>query len=1355
MATSTPMLRQYHELKQQHPGTLLFFRLGDFYELFYDDAVTGAREMEITLTARHKERGDPIPMCGVPHHAAANYIARLVRKGYRVAICEQTEDPSQAKKLVRREVVRVVTPGTAIDPQLVEARETVYLAAVCGTGERMAAAFLDLSTGEFRATEATGRDSWARIRADLESYAPREILFPASLAPLIKSARDEFAHTEPLPLRGEGEAAGGQDADLSRNGATMFGGATLTPLDDWLWQGENCATQLCEQFGARSLEGYGLDGKYEAVRAAGACLRYAQETQRAAAAHVTDITYFEPQDHLILDQVTVRNLELTDAASRSHALLAVIDETVNGMGARTLRSWLLRPSVRRGEIEARLAAVEELHASQPKRDRLRAMLKEVSDLERLTGRLNMNSAAPRDLHALRHSLDQVPLIRQSLSNSEASLLQVLGENMDELAELRELIAQSISDEPPARLSDGGAIRDGYSAELDELRNISRDAKRTIASLEARERTRSGIASLRIRYNGVFGYYIEVSKANSARVPADYERRQTLANAERYTTPELKDWETKVLGADDRISRLENEIFAEVCAQAAAETRRLQATARALATLDALAALAETARRRRYTRPVMHDGDEIEIVQGRHPVIEAVSPQPFIPNDLYMNNSTDRLLIITGPNMGGKCLGGDSLIFTDRGLTKIEDLMPEEARVGEFSKISCQVQTRLGRNTATHFYVGGKQKTIRVTTRFGYQIEGTPEHRLWVRHSDGSEGWAQLGTVVTGDTVVIDRQVNLWGRQTAINYPPATSSNRAKQYHLPEELDEDLGYLFGLLIGDGTLTYRNGFLLTTADSFIADQFSRIVSSHFGYRVRHTESNLSYRVNSKHIRGWLGHLGLGYGKAHEKFVPQSILRAPKHIVIAFLQGLFDTDGWAANHQVKVFLATSSPRLAKEVQLLLLNLGIISSLSVKQTKCRPSYQVAIYGADAIKFHQRVGFRLPRKQVRKHLASDIRMPNIGIPHLAGMLKQVQADIVATHGKPVALKHNKSVNSIFYTYLPSNRNISHGKLNELITYCRQNRVACPQLETIQKRNYFYDRVVAIEPGEADVYDLSVARDHSYVANGFVSHNSTVLRQTAIIQILAQMGSFVPAERARLPLLDRVWTRVGASDDLARGRSTFMVEMTETASILHNATPRSLVLLDEIGRGTATFDGLSIAWAVAEHLHDSPEHAAKTLFATHYHELTELAERLPGAQNYQITATEREGEVVFLHRLERGRASKSYGIEVARLAGLPPAVLARARDVLARLERYELDVFAEEEKNEASPTASEWDAWALDEAGLKHAARRARQKRISAQATLFDAANQDILDEVRGVDVETLKPEEALGILQDIRKRIV
>jgi DNA mismatch repair protein MutS len=934
------MLRQYHELKRQHPGTLLFFRLGDFYELFFDDAVTGSRELEITLTARHKERGEPIPMCGVPHHAASGHIARLVRKGYRVAICEQTEDPALAKKLVRREVVRIITPGTAIDPQLVEARESIYLAAVTGSGSVMGAAFLDLSTGEFRATEASGAEAWTRIRADLESYGPREILFPSSLAPLIKNTAASAKQTTKLPLPDDeknaahsqalSDAGGVRDAmtNVTRDEEKVFGGATLTALDDWLWQTQECAALLREQFGVRSLEGYGLEGKGAAVAAAGACLRYAREMQRAAAAHVTDIQYFEPQDHLILDGVTVRNLELVEAQGaqgRARALLDVIDETVTGMGARLLRSWLLRPSIRRGEIEARQGAIADLHASQMKRDRLRAVLKEVSDLERLTGRLNMCSASPRDLCALVRSLDQVPAIRRALSDSESSLLQVLYESMDEMEDLRAMVSAAVSEDAPAKLSEGGAIRDGYSSELDELRSISRDAKRTIATLEARERARSGISSLRIRYNGVFGYFIEVSKAASARVPADYERRQTLSNAERYTTPELKSWETRVLGAEERMTQLEAEIFSQVCAQAAAETRRIQATARALAALDALCSLAETAVRRRYVRPTMHDGDEIEIVQGRHPVIEVFSPEPFIPNDLYMNNSTDRFLIITGPNMGGK----------------------------------------------------------------------------------------------------------------------------------------------------------------------------------------------------------------------------------------------------------------------------------------------------------------------------------------------------------------------------------------------------------------------------------------------------SSLLRQTAIISILAQMGSFVPAERARLPVLDRIWTRVGASDDLAGGRSTFMVEMTETASILHNASPRSLVLLDEIGRGTATFDGLSIAWAVVEYLHDSPEHAAKTLFATHYHELTELAERLPGAQNYQITAAERDGEVVFLHRLERGRASKSYGIEVARLAGLPPSVLERARDVLARLERYELDVFAEEEEaaqgeaEKSQAPGDEWNEWALDEAGLKSAAQRARRRRIAAQATLFDATNQSLLDELRDVKVETISADEARELLFSLRKRMV
>jgi DNA mismatch repair protein MutS len=923
MSNATPMVRQYKELKAQHPGTLLFFRLGDFYELFFDDAVTGARELQITLTARHKESSEPIPMCGVPHHSAANYIAKLVRKGYRVAICEQTEDASKTKKLVRREVVRIVTPGTPIDPQLLEARESVFLASVSAQGETVGAAFLDISTGEFRATQSSGKNAWERIVADIESYAPRELIFPQALSALVRAGFAVHRKTSPLPLDGENPTVreGANSESLNQNAPSLTVGS-LQPLDDWLWQTEDCQTLLTKQFNVRSLDGYGLTRKSEAIRAAGACLRYAQDTQRAAAAHIGDIVYFEPHDHLVLDHITVRNLELVQATGgASRSLLDVIDETVTGMGARLLRSWLLRPSIRRGEIEARHGAVAELHGSHAKRDRLRTLLKEVSDIERLVGRLNLGSATPRDLVALRRSLDQVPQIREGLTHAQSSLLQVLHEAADELADLRLLIANAIADDPPAKVIDGGVIRSGHSPELDELRSLSRDAKQTIAAMEAEERARTGLGTLRIRFNNVFGYFIEVSKANAARVPDDYERRQTLANAERFTTPALKEYEAKVLGAEERILQMESEIFTLICRQVAVETSRIQSTARALACLDAIACLAETAARRRYVKPVMHDGDEVEIVQGRHPVIEAFNQEPFVPNSIYLNNSTDRLLIITGPNMGGK----------------------------------------------------------------------------------------------------------------------------------------------------------------------------------------------------------------------------------------------------------------------------------------------------------------------------------------------------------------------------------------------------------------------------------------------------STVLRQSAIISILAQMGSFVPAEKAKLPLLDRVWTRVGASDDLASGRSTFMVEMTETAAILHNATPRSLVLLDEIGRGTATFDGLSIAWAVAEYLHDSAEHAAKTLFATHYHELTELAERLPGAQNYQITATEREGEVVFLHRLERGRASKSYGIEVARLAGMPPAALARAREVLERLERYELDVFSEEAaiaESERAVAASAGSS-TIEEQALTKAAVHAGRRRMAAQSSLFDLANQKVVDELRTTDIEKLNDAEAKAMLAELKKKLL
>lgn len=897
------MLRQYLEIKKNYPGTLLFFRLGDFYELFNDDAVIGARELNITLTARHKQTADPIPMCGVPHHAASNYISKLIKKGYRVAICEQTEDAAETKSIVKREVVRVITPGTAIDEQLLEKKEPVYLASVCGSDETYGISYLELSTGEFFATQIEGKDAWSKTCSDIESYAPRELLFPNSLSKKVKGNFKDFTKNNLDETRGENVLPFKND-NTSNKFAT-----TLTEIDEYLYDLDDCERTLNKQFEVKSLEGFGLDNKPEAIRAAGVCLHYAHQTQRATAQHIGEINYFESSDSMILDAITLRNLDIIEssdtAKSNKCSLLGVIDKTVTGMGGRLLRSWLLRPSVKRTEISTRLSAVTELCDSML-RDKIRFLLKEVADLERLVGRLNLGTATPRDLLSLNRSLSKTPQINLTLSDAQSLLLQVLSENIFELQHIQDLISAAISDEPPININDGGTIKEGFQAELDELRDISRNAKQTIAGFESDEKQRTGISTLRIKFNNVFGYFIEVSKANSKRVPPDYERRQTLTNAERYTTPQLKEWEVKVLGADEKIGELEQELFKQVRRQVTGETRKLQSTARALATLDALTSLAEVAIHRNYIQPELHDSDEIEIKEGRHPIVEAFMDESFIPNDLKMNNSSDRLLIITGANMGGK----------------------------------------------------------------------------------------------------------------------------------------------------------------------------------------------------------------------------------------------------------------------------------------------------------------------------------------------------------------------------------------------------------------------------------------------------STNLRQIALIQILAQIGSYVPASFARLPIVDRIWTRVGASDDLASGRSTFMVEMTETATILNNATPRSLILLDEIGRGTSTFDGLAIAWAVAEYLHNSPEHSAKTMFATHYHELTELAENLPGAKNYQLAAKEVNGEIVFLHKLEKGKASKSYGIAVAKLAGLPPQTIARANQVLQKLEQYELAVFKDNQI-------------AKSENGLEKAVGQAGKSKIASQVSLFAISNENIIDELRDLNPNKITNEEAKEILTELKRKIV
>ncbi|MFY9904641.1 MAG: DNA mismatch repair protein MutS [Terriglobales bacterium] len=904
---STPLMRQYAAIKKEHPNALLFFRLGDFYELFFDDAVLAARELQITLTSRNKEKGVEIPMCGVPHHAAEGYIAKLIRRGFKVAVCEQVEDPRLAKKLVRREVTRVVTPGTASDSSL-NAEENNFLAAVATVGDRAGFAALDLSTGEFRATEFGGESAVRRIQEELEQLRPKEVLYGSS-APLFEK------RTNP-DIR---DLAASSSTQMSTSATTgpapvrSANGVAETPLDDWIFAPDHAIPLLENHFGVLSLEGFGLAGKQAAASAAGAILYYIRSTQRGKLDHVDRIGFYERQNCLVLDAVTVRNLELIEplfaGTDAGVTLFRCLDATVTPMGKRLLRTWLLRPSLDQAEINGRLDAVEMQVKDTLRREELRRSLDGILDLERLLSRVTLETANPRDVLALSASLARIPKVRAALAGLPAQRLIALHSAIDELTDLRERIDRTLVPEPPLTLSDGGAIAAAVDKDLDELRDLSRNSKQYLAQVETRERERTGIGSLKVKFNSIFGYYIEISKANLHLSPADYERKQTLVNAERFTTPELKEYESKILDAQEKIVEIERRLFAELRSAIAAEAKRIRQTALALAEVDVLSCLAHIAALRNYCRPRFEADNanlagDLEIVEGRHPVIElqemAAGSERFVPNDLFLNsspqnkpqNASHNIIVLTGPNMGGK----------------------------------------------------------------------------------------------------------------------------------------------------------------------------------------------------------------------------------------------------------------------------------------------------------------------------------------------------------------------------------------------------------------------------------------------------STYLRQAALIVIMAQMGSFVPARAARLGIVDRVFTRIGASDNVARGRSTFMVEMTETAAILHTATARSLILLDEVGRGTSTYDGLAIAWAAVEYLHAKVR--AKTLFATHYFELTELAEQLSGVKNYHVSVKEAGGSVVFLRRVEPGAADRSYGIEVAKLAGLPNEVVVRAREVLAEHESSERRL-----SDHLTPGAS-------------------TEPERPTQLTIFTPLSQPVLEKLREVDLNRLTPLEALNLLAELKKEI-
>src|SRR5713226_3365468 len=896
---STPLMRQYAAIKKEHPSTLLFFRLGDFYELFFDDAVLAARELQITLTSRNKEKGVAIPMCGVPYHAAEGYISKLIRRGFKVAVCEQVEDARLATKLVRREVTRVVTPGTAADSSL-NAEENNFLAAVATVGDRVGFAALDLSTGEFRATEFAGESAGRRIQEELEQLRPKEMLYGSS-APLFE--------------RRTSGATGALARHVAKPLATTApsrspNGWAETPLDDWIFAPDHAIPLLENHFGVLSLEGFGLAGKPAAASAAGAILYYIRSTQRGTLDHVDRIGFYERQNCLVLDAVTVRNLELIEplfaGTDAGVTLFRCMDATVTPMGKRLLRTWMLRPSLDPSEINGRLDSVDVQVKDTVRREELRRALDGILDLERLLSRVTLETANPRDVLALAASLARIPKVRTVLSGLSSLRLGALHTAIDELGGLREKIDRTLVPEPPLTLSDGGVIAAGVDKDLDELRDLSRNSKQYLAQVETRERERTGIGSLKVKFNSIFGYYIEISKANLHLSPADYERKQTLVNAERFTTPELKEYESKILDAQEKIVEIERRLFADLRSAVAGEAKRIRQTALALAEVDVLGCLAHIAALRNYCRPKFEkkpneaekdeDTGDLEIVEGRHPVIElqelAAGSERFVPNELFLDAATHNIVVLTGPNMGGK----------------------------------------------------------------------------------------------------------------------------------------------------------------------------------------------------------------------------------------------------------------------------------------------------------------------------------------------------------------------------------------------------------------------------------------------------STYLRQAALIVIMAQMGSFVPARAVRLGIVDRVFTRIGASDNLARGRSTFMVEMTETAAILHTATARSLILLDEVGRGTSTYDGLAIAWAAIEYLHARVH--AKTLFATHYFELTELAEQLSGVKNYHVSVKETGGSVVFLRRVEPGAADRSYGIEVAKLAGLPNEVVVRAREVLAEHESSERRL--SEHLTPGSSTAPE----------------------RPTQLTIFTPLSQPVLEKLREVDLDRLTPLEALNLLAELKRQI-
>lgn len=874
----TPAMKQYVKIKEKYPDCILFYRMGDFYEMFFEDAVTAAPVLEITLTSRNKGKEDSVPLCGFPYHAASAYITKLVEKGFKVAICEQVEDPKKAKGIVKRDVIRVITPGLLLDEENLSAGENNYLACLCAGKDNLGLAFLDISTGEFQISEFSDREFFFMAIAGLDF---KELILSRSFPDKILIKMLEIQMPELL----------------------------INYLDEDCFQSQTAEALLDQNFTADLLDGSKIKEHLAVLIASGAILSYVNRTQKINPQHISEIKWYSTENYLLLDEAARRNLEIFTTIqnnSKAGSLFSLFHETLTPMGTRRLRWWMNYPLVDTEKIKARLAAVAEIKDEHPLRSNLRKTLSQIYDMERLAGRVSLRVANPRDLIALKVSLSAIPGLKGMLKDCTAPAIAAIRSRFLEMSAVIELISRALIDDPPQKIQDGGFIAAGYDEELDKLRSISRDGKKWIASMEAEERKKTGINSLKIGFNNIFGYYIEVTKANAAMVPDSYTRKQTLVNAERYINQELKEFEQTVLNAEEKIGEREQELFFALRDHLDQYITDIQKNSFLVAELDALAALAEVAEKYHYTCPEINDEDILEIKDGRHPVVEtALKKEGFVPNDCLMDLQDNKLLVITGPNMAGK----------------------------------------------------------------------------------------------------------------------------------------------------------------------------------------------------------------------------------------------------------------------------------------------------------------------------------------------------------------------------------------------------------------------------------------------------STYIRQVALIVLLAQMGSFVPAARARIGLVDKIFTRIGASDSLMKGQSTFMVEMTETAEILKKATSRSLVIIDEVGRGTSTFDGLSIAWAVAEYIHDFQGRGVRALFATHYHQLTDLVVTKSGTKNYNIAVKEWGEKIIFLRKIMEGGASRSYGIEVARIAGVPKEVIARAKDILRNLEKGE-----------------------FDEIGMPRIVRGTRDgKNASPQLNLFTRKesavaleNKDkaVIAELKNIDIHSMSPLEALNKLSDLKNRI-